>query len=54
MVFENLVHYERNVAVYFTLVNDNIFYEPVEDDDRPSFFIHKKYPAVKLFNVRSR
>ena len=34
------VHYEGNVAGYFTLVNDNIFHEHVEEDDRPSFFIH--------------
>jgi len=48
MAITYLVHYEGNVAGYFTLVNDNIFYEHVEEDDRPSFFIHKRYPAIKI------
>ncbi|WFN35027.1 GNAT family N-acetyltransferase [Methanogenium sp. S4BF] len=42
------VHYEGNVAGYFTLVNDNIFHEHVEEDDRPPFFIHTRYPAIKI------
>ena len=36
------------VSGYFTLVNDTIFHEHGEEDERPSFFIHTRYPAIKI------
>jgi GNAT superfamily N-acetyltransferase len=43
-----LTHYKTNLVGYFTLVNDNISTREVEEEDRQNWFLHSKYPAIKI------